>query len=394
MPKKPSNHLVFILAILCIGLAGYAIFASVLALKATTKLQHGEQKIQTLESQNVQLTKKVNQPVRPSSTPTATVSYGGLEKAEGFDALSTTTQEMLLRSPLNANIQKVFELRPGSVLVATKFQEPGTSPWLIDFAHQKFVQLFEPVYELGDVTFSRWKDGAVISRFTSPGEAVGNVEKKFLDASGKVLVSTLSGDYNRDGSTLEIYNSSGKFKVSLVHQGECTQAAYTEEMIEAQQPPTTTLIGLKVNGKLYPLPNHIVAECEIGYGESIGDPRLPTPSFDGRFVTFHITSYDVTVRSNGTVEYLPKISYYIQNGFRLLKEDEKGIHVLDGDIWNDPTFSVLQNRQYYFATKDIDDDTVHFLVTAYVENEEVPIGSVDYNLQTNKFENLVLTPQE
>lgn len=379
-------------------MAGLGFFANGLYQKTAGELAVAEQKIQGLETKltETKTASETPQPEPPTQQPTAV-------SESLFAELSSTSTEALKNSlPLSIQgIRETHELSPGIVIAI--FDESNLeSAWLLDLNKMQFKQIGSVFNQGSGFHFSRWSGGWAVVEITTPGEAVGNTRTKYLDPSGQVVAETISGTYNRPGDTMELNFGARLMVVRTIKKASCTDFGYEyTDQTKAYQPPTTTVIGLSLNDKLFPLPQPTIVECDEGYGENIGDPVLPDPTFDGHDIGFHIPGYGVTVTPNGVIKYSPTLSYYIPcnygatNGepelMRLIREDATGIHQINSNIWKDSVLSKISTGEYCFDSNGLNGNVARFVVQKIGEKGFEDTGTVEYNIQKGKFENLVLS---
>lgn len=327
-----------------------------------------------------------------------------------FIGLSTTSADGLRALfPLSAaSIKESRELSPGVIAAILIISNNEESVWILNLNRKQFTQILRNIdVSYGNsIRLKEWVDGSgvQVQLFTSPGEAVGNVRNLYIDESGRVIAESFAGDFDKPGNELEIKFGDRKYIARLIQRGEeChdenpARALYLESKWSGQAtfPPTTTLLGLRLNGKVHPFPHPVVAECEFGYGESVGNPKISEPSFDGNRMVFHVPGYNVSIHVDGRITYAVKTSYYeipCELGsdiiLRLLREDQFGTHQIDPNIADEPLLKEYIG-DHCFSIATIKDQKAHFIITKVNNVSGVPYDAaeVDYNEKTRKFENL------
>jgi hypothetical protein len=299
------------------------------------------------------------------------------------------------------------ELSAGVVVALISWSEKSdrhASVWLLDFQKMNFQRLTEKIKGMENyMSLSGWKGGVVIHIATSPGEAVGNDESIYIDASRKIVGKTLTGDYNRNGS-LEAEFDDNHLTASFVFlKDRCEDFNAEEEGRYFRYTPTTTMDAIDVNGKSVLLPHPLSVECDLMYGGSYAAPQFPRPTFDGRSVVFHVPGYEVGIRVIdgvfGSVSFIPKFEYYVPQHEnyekrQLVGENEYGVFIADDNIWDDPLLLTLKQKtkegMFFEALGPVTNGIVSFKVQTFVyeSNTDKEVATVDYNVTAKKFQNL------
>lgn len=248
----------------------------------------------------------------------------------------------------------------------------------------------------------------IVQKASSPCEAVFTIETLYFDTKGELVASLISGSYNHSPKVIDAMIEGIDLDIQLLSAGDCSEQKYSFDPSKAEVRPETTITGLRVNGTVHSFSGPVTTECQFLYGGGYGDPELPRmPEYDGENVIFHVTGHDVFIGQTGNVRYEPVTEYYIpcvygststaQGVFpavqRLIREDEKGLHEIENNIFEGSLISELHDGRTCFETTSVAGNVIGFDVRSqeqFLGRTEGRLGTVEYNLSTNQFENLRL----
>ena len=316
-------------------------------------------------------------------------------KSDALALLSDDTRERILSSfPFTTDLYvDVRELSPDTILALVG--KDHASAWILDLKQTLLRRVSEEI-DLGHgnhIGLLDWSQGVAIERFFSPGEAVGTVQRTYLDATGAILAETSHGTFDRESGGMDARIGARAFQVALVQKNPCQLG---EMDLDQEFYTTTTITGLTVNGKLFPLPTQIAIPCESAYGGGAVDPTFPSPSFDGKRITFSLPGYEMALTSAGMMVYTPKVSYTIpcllETGasLALIREDQTGSHVVQTNVLDQLPLSEMQAGGTCFEPLVFDGMRASFLVQRFEKSTQRfhPIATVDYHAEKNSFEHL------
>ncbi len=324
------------------------------------------------------------------------------------EGLPEETQSVLHQSfPFPASsYQAVRELTPdllvaiiGPTSASDQWWTSQASVWLLDLNTQEPRRLFSESSAMNESRFwlNDWSGGLVIERQSSPGEAVADIYSAFIDRAGKLVAEVERGSYERPLTTMDARFNGRSFSLELVQKTRCVQPDWSREFVV----PTTTLTGIRVNGRLSALPTELNVSCTLGYGDSISDVAFPDASFDGKSVVFRLPGYDVALSSIGALTYTQRTAYRISDGFgSLIREDRTGERLVMKEIFVDPLLKDFAQAEYYFRFKELIGSNAMFAIQKYERDAFgrrtilVNVGTVGYNVNLGKFENLLYTTDE
>ncbi|TAL19691.1 hypothetical protein EPN90_02790 [Patescibacteria group bacterium] len=385
--------------ILLFLLTSIIFIAGELYIQTLNKLLVSEKKILSAKERIKELTEQNKITSSQSTLPPK-------EQPGVFSSLSSKTSDELFEfSPFPMETyQQVRELSSGKIIAVLDNSINGPvsvrSVWVLEPASGAVQLIAEPL-RIGsgnNIFLGEWSNGVLVDAQFSPGEAVGDLHRKFLNSSGNVIAETKNGTWNQDSKTLIARIGTKEINARIIVQkGKCLSE-------QSDQTPRTILTSIVVNGRTFPLPTAIAVECEFLYGGGFDDPVFPTPLFDGKNLTFHLPGYDVSLTPAGTAIYRAKISYLIpcklegDAALPLIREDRSGSHQVMENVLTDSFLRDFNSGKYCFNAQSFDGKIANFRIKKFDrkeydakgENFLKTIGSIDYNSITGEFENLTI----
>jgi hypothetical protein len=313
--------------------------------------------------------------------------------------LSTSTRDALIYfSPFGSDYMDARQLSPGVAVVIVKSKSTegafdDLDAWYADTNTGTFRWLQTSSAMCEELSLREWDGGIVVDYYSSPCEAVQKIQSSYFDRKGIKVAATEQGNFDRDGTTMDASIGSVKLKAEIIQGSKCV----TPEGIDWHT-PTTTIIGVKVNGHLAKLSAPIGVECAAVYGEAFSDYQFPVPSFDGQRITFRLPGYDAAISSDGRVTFTARVAYLTEfNRDRLIREDQTGFHEVRSHFASDPIFdgylrTSKEDPEYHFEVASYDGRivTIKILRFHYPTQQDVDTGmTVEYDTKTDTFQNLV-----